>query len=122
MNKDPEKQDLSSDDFDKHMGMYGTINKMLGKNPDRTYIGFVFASGRGVEKESEQVLLLNELKDGFYKLAQIEYNIKFIAKKRKNAYLVGIFSTGKRVFDHTVHTSFFDKQALNKKKEIIEEY
>ena len=104
------------------MGMYGSIKKMLTANPSRTYIGFVFVSGRGVEKESEQVLLLNEFKEGFYKLAQIEYNIKFIAKKMKNVYLVGIFSTGKRVFDHHFHTGFFDKQALNKKKEIIKEY
>ena len=102
--------------------MYGSINKMLKKNPGRTYIGFVFVSGIGVEKESEQVLLLNEFKEGYYQLAHIEHNIKFIAKKMKNAYFVGIFSTSKRVFDPYLHTGFFDKQALNKKKEIIEEY
>ena len=104
------------------MGMYGSIKKMLTDNPSKTYIGFVFASGRGIEKASEQVLLLNEFKEGFYKFAEIEYNIKFIAKKMKNAYLVGIFSTGKRVYDHHIHTGFFDKQELNKKKEIIKEY
>ena len=62
-------------------------------------MGFVFVSGRGLEKDARQVLLLNQFdpKTNFYKIADIEYNLSFIAKKCKNVYLVGVFSLGRRV-------------------------
>ena len=40
-------------------------------------MGFVFVSGRGLEKDARQVLLLNEFdpKTNFYKIADLEYNL-----------------------------------------------
>ena len=64
-------------------------------------MGFIFVSGRGIDKDSRQNLLLNEFdkEKKFYKIADIEYLLGFMAKKAKNLYLIGIFSLGRRVFD-----------------------
>lgn len=72
---------------------------------------FVFVSGRGIEKDSRQHLLLNEFDSAkkFYKMVDIEYSLQFIAKKQKNVYLIGVFSIGRRVFDPKKHTAFLTK-------------
>ena len=43
-------------------------------------------------------------------MENIEYNLQFIAKKQRNVYLIGIFSTGRRVFDPKKHAAFIPKE------------
>ena len=49
-------------------------------------------------------------KKKFYKDAEIEYLMTFIAKKNKNVYFVGVFSLGRRVFDPMRHSGFLKKE------------
>ena len=81
-------------------------------DPTKTFIGFVFVSGRGLDKNSRQCLLLNEFdeKKKFYKDEDIEYLMAFAAKKSKNVYFVGVFSLGRRVFDPMKHSGFLKKE------------
>ena len=81
--------------------MYGSIKKNAQNNPATKYMGFIFVSGRGIDKDSRQSLLLNEFdpEKKFYRTEDIEYVMSWITKKSKNLYLVGIFGLGRRVFD-----------------------
>ena len=49
-------------------------------------------------------------KTKFYKNADIEYLMTFIARKNRNVYFVGVFSLGRRVFDPLRHTGFLNKE------------
>ena len=40
--------------------MYGSIKKNATDNPATKYMGFIFVSARGIDKDSRQNLLLNE--------------------------------------------------------------
>ena len=86
-------------------------------------MGFVFASGRGLEKDARQVLLLNQYDPDtkFYKIAEIEYSINFIAKKCKNVYFVGVFSLGRRVYSSSKHTGFLFKEQAALKEKLFEQ-
>ena len=84
---------------------------------------FVFVSGRGIENDSRQHLLFNEydLEKKFYKMVDIEYCLQFIAKKQKNAYIIGVFSIGRRVFDPKKHTGFLTKEDAALRKLLFKE-
>ena len=73
------------------------------KDPQETYVGFIFVSGEGINKDGEQHLVLNQFDDfydtGFYKLYPIEYDIRYMANNCKNAYLVCIFATSRYAYD-----------------------
>lgn len=75
-------------------------------------MGFVFASGRGLDKEARQALLLNQFDPDkkFYKIVEIEYNMNFIAKKCRNVYFVGVFSLSRKVYSKDKHTGFLFKE------------
>ena len=60
---------------------------------------------------------MNEIKDGYYKLAQVESDITIMAANYKNAYLVGIFATERETFNKEKHSgmiSYEDAQAKRK--------
>ena len=66
--------------------MYGSVKTRLSMNPHKKHMGFVFISGRGMDKDSRQIMLLNQYdkKTKFYTQADIEYLMGFIAKKNKD--------------------------------------
>ena len=49
----------------------GAIAKMLGDNPDKTYIGFFFISGHGLIEAGDTRLLLNEVDHGYFRLVEV---------------------------------------------------
>ena len=71
----------------------GKIAMMLKDNPDKSYIGFIFASGNGLILDGYTCLLLNESYNGYYRLAEVEWNLTEMSRQNKNVYLVGIFAT-----------------------------
>ena len=82
-----------------------SIKRMLWeskrKEDVKTHIGFFFISGKGVTKNGEYMMLLNEIDDseGFYRLAKIEYDITSIARNFFNVYIVCILASNRTTFD-----------------------
>ena len=52
INKDPENQNMTKNAFVGVMSASsGSIKTRLSKNPQQTYLGFIFVSCRGMEKD-----------------------------------------------------------------------
>ena len=114
----PSFKNITFEDCDKSIEWSnGGIAKMLKYNPTKTHIGFIFVSGHGLIQSGYTCLLLNEIKDGYYKLAEVEYHITEMARYYTNAYLVGIFATERLTFNKEKHSgmiSYEDAQAKRK--------
>ena len=75
-----------------------------------------------MERESKVNVLLNEYdkKTKFYVAVDLEFSLKFIARKLKNVYMVGVFGCGRRVYDPTKHKDMLNKEDAALKYEIFD--
>ena len=66
---------------------------------------FYAFAGHGMQVDGEQVLLINQLntKKGFYEWWAAEYDIRRLAKKFPNTYLVAIFACCREIFRPATH-------------------
>ena len=101
--------------------MYGGIKKELSSNPTVKYMGFIFVSARGLDKDGRFVIVQNayDKKTKFYSTFDLEYLLGFLAKKCKNVYFVAVLSCGRRVYAPKIHTGFLSKEEASLKHEIF---
>ena len=52
LNPDPDNQNISLAKYTAVWDQYGSIKKEISANPNVKYMGFVFVSSRGIDKES----------------------------------------------------------------------
>ena len=70
---------------------------------------FYAFAGHGMQIDGEQVLLVNQfsVRNGFYEWWAAESDIRRMAKKFSNTYLVGIFACCREIYRPTKHCGLF---------------
>ena len=76
------------------------LNKLFKSLPQETVLTLSCFASHGMIQSGRQVILLNELLSdkGFYKFFGVEENIRMLAQKYPNAYLVVIYACCREIF------------------------
>ena len=85
---------LMNQKFKDLANMLLKIDRLLKSNPLETTLVFSCYASHGMIMDGRQVVLVNEYaqKNGFYRVFAAEENLRNIAQKYSNAYLVTIFA------------------------------
>ena len=76
------------------LGLFSELLRLFKSLPEETVLALSCFASHGMIQDGRQVILLNEFLStkGFYKIFGVEENIRLMAQKFPNAYLVVIFA------------------------------
>ena len=66
-------------------------------------IFYAFA-GHGIQRDGEQLLVINEFFNGFYRFWNTENDIRVMAKKYPNTYSLAIYACCREIYSTSKHT------------------
>ena len=79
---------------------------MLKDSPDVKHFCLLLFAGHGMINKGFQCFLLNQFnkQDQWYKLIEVEMDIRRLSKRCKNSYLVSVFACCRENFTKALHT------------------
>ena len=83
------------------------INRRCRENPDKKLLIVFVLAGHGMQVGGQQVLLLNEFKNGFYAWFAVEGTIRVRAEFYSNIYQIGIFACCREIHGSKDHYGCF---------------
>ena len=102
LNKDLEKDSVTLNELNQ---VVKAITKVHRSNPDIQQLNMFFFACHGIDRNSQQNLVLNEYdeKTEFYRLMQIEYRIRYLSEQLPNGYFVAFFACCRELFSPNRH-------------------
>ena len=97
--------------------MINSLDRLFRSKPHETVLAFSCFASHGMIQSGRQVILLNEFLSGkgFYKIFGVEENMRILAMKYSNAYIVVIYACCREIFMVAQHCGGI---SLNQVKEI----
>ena len=95
--------------------------KMLKAAPKKKFFGIMFLAGHGMIHEGSQRILLNQYdnKREFYKLFQIEKEIRNITMRFKNSYIVAVAACCREIYIPERHSGCVKASSVIEAEEIF---
>ena len=94
------------------------LHRLFKSLPDETILALSCFASHGMIFSGRQVILVNEFDSakGFYKIFGVEENIRLLAKKYPNAYLVVIYACCREIFMVAHHSGGISLAQVNEIK------
>ena len=94
------------------------LHRLFKSLPEETVLALSCFASHGMIQDGRQVILLNEFfsSKGFYKIFGVEENIRLLAQKYPNAYLVVIFACCREIFMVAQHSGGISLAQVNEIK------
>ena len=122
--------DLSNDPTEKEvkntiMSITKKIQQGRDKTPRENYLVIFFFAGHGILKDGGQHVLYNEFnpRSKFYKTLNAEQQLRHMANKLPNSYIIGIFACCRQLYNAGDMTGCveYDETAEEEKTEKLDE-
>ena len=94
------------------------LHRLFKSLPEETILALSCFASHGMIQDGRQVILLNEFYSpkGFYRIFGVEENIRLLAQKYPNAYLVVIFACCREIFMVAQHCGGISLAQVNEIK------
>ena len=78
-------------------------------SPETKFLVIFAIAGHGMQMDGRQIAVVNEFdkRTGHYKKWNVEHDIRLIAERNRNVYVMGLFACCREIFNAQRHTGYF---------------